>query len=184
MYVLKYMNNDRLAYDLAKATYGSVQHHENLVNAGYKLDPTLINDRNRVYVGPDNSVLLGYRGTDMFSLGDLSSDYSIVTNRYQDDPQFKEAERFYQMARQKYGNNILVSGHSLGGTKAIHVAKKFHVKNAYAFQPGTGIAKLDTGGAKVFTSWGDPISGRIRGKTFTYGFGHNLGNFEMLRKNY
>lgn len=169
------------AYDLAQASYGSVKHHENLINAGYTLDTSLGNDRNKVYVGA-NDVLLGYRGTDPKSIGDLKSDFSIVTNRYQEDPAFKDAESFYQMVKAKHNKNIVVSGHSLGGTKAIHVAKKFGVQDSYAFNPGTGLTKLDPGKTNIFKSEGDIISGRIGGQGRNVGKGHSLSNFEILKK--
>lgn len=173
-----FRNKESIAYNLAKASYGSVRHHENLINAGYKLQTS--NDRNRIYVGPNN-VLLGYRGTDPKSYGDLKSDLSIVSNRYQDDPNFKDAENFYQMAT-TFGKPVLISGHSLGGTKAIHVAKKYDVKDSYAFNPGTGFTKLDPGKTNIFKSSGDIISGRIGRGYRSMGYGHSLDNFEGLKK--
>ncbi len=176
-YTPDFRNKENIAYDLAQASYGSVRHHENLINAGYKLQTG--NDRNRIYVGP-NDVLLGYRGTDPKSYGDIRSDLSIVTNRYQYDPAFKDAENFYEMAK-TFGKPVLVSGHSLGGTKAIHVAKKYGIQDAYAFNPGTGLTNLDPGKTNIFKSSGDIISGRIKGGR-SMGYGHSLSNFEGLKK--
>jgi hypothetical protein len=174
------MNDEQLAYNLSQATYGSDTHHKNLVNQGYTLDP-VSNDRNKIYVGKGKT-LVGYRGTDPKSIGDLRSDVSIVTNKYQDQSAFKDAENYYDYAQKTHGNPIVLAGHSLGGTKAIHVAKKFGNTNSYAFNPGTGLTTLDPGQTNIYKSKFDPVSGRIgdKGKTKTIGVGHSLSNFESL----
>lgn len=181
------MIESKIAYNVANASYGSVKHHEKLVNMGYKLDHDLTNDRNRVYVLENNDlkkpkVLLGYRGTDPASRGDISSDLSIIAGMHKYDSAFKDAENFYKLTKKKYKTQPLVSGHSLGGSKVIHVGKKFKVKKSFAFQPGSGPLGLHPGSTRVYASDFDPVSAYISRVDHWSGVGHDLSNFEYLNE--
>ena len=53
---------------------------------------------------------------------------------------FKGAEKAYRNTAKKYGKeNVQVTGHSLGGSQAVHVGMKYGVQGT-AFEPGSGVA--------------------------------------------
>lgn len=175
---------DKHAYLASQSSYKSQQHEDRLKQEGYSLDTELSNDRAKVYTN-GKQTLLAYRGTVPTDREDLSADKSILLNKYQDHSSFKDAEKLYERTRDKYkDNDIHLSGHSLGGTKAIHVSKKYGVKNSTVFNPGTGIARMDTPNTKVYNVKGDPISGRVDKSDVLIdrnaGNPHTLSNYENL----
>jgi len=53
---------------------------------------------------------------------------------------FRGAEKAYRNTAKKYGKeNVQVTGHSLGGSQAVHVGRKYGVEGT-AFEPGSGVA--------------------------------------------
>jgi hypothetical protein len=151
---------DKTAYLASQSSYGSKKHSDKLRDLGYILDEELSSDNAKVYSDGKHSVV-AYRGTVLTDKKDLIADKSILLNNYQDDPSFKEAEVLYEKTRSKYGGNILLTGHSLGATKAISVSKKYGNKSNIIFNAGTGLARMDTPNVKVYNHKDDPISGRV-----------------------
>jgi hypothetical protein len=53
---------------------------------------------------------------------------------------FRGAEKVYRQAAKKYGKeHVQVTGHSLGGSQAVHVGRKYGVGGT-AFEPGTAVS--------------------------------------------
>lgn len=151
---------DKTAYLASQSSYGSQKHADKLKQSGFSLDEELSNDRAKVY-NDGKQTVISYRGTKPTDTQDLSADKSILLNKYQDHSSFKDAEKLYEKTRAKYGEDILLTGHSLGGTKAIHVSKKYNNKKNIVFNPGSGLNKLETKATKVYNHKNDLISGRV-----------------------
>lgn len=151
---------DRTAYLASQSSYGSKNHQNKLKDLGYILDDELSSDNAQVF-NDGKHTIISYRGTKLTDKKDLQADKAILLNKYQDDPSFKEAEKVYERTRDKYGdkNNILLTGHSLGATKAISVSKKYGNKSNIVFNPGSSpFAKMETPNTKVYSHKKDPIT--------------------------
>ena len=99
---------------------------------GYELDRGLSNSDHTV-LKKDGKVKVVFKGTSKAK--DLLADINIVRGNQENDPTFKEALEKTKKVQAKYGNDIEVSGHSLGGSKAIHVGEKLKLKST-ALNPG------------------------------------------------
>lgn len=167
---------NRNAYSASRAAYGESAHEQKLFDQGYKLDEELSGERDKVYYDPSGELppIVAFRGTQ--DATDIGADWSIVNGKYE-GAQFDRAGTLIDLAEARYGKGI-VTGHSLGGTKAI-VKGNERGHHVIAFNPGTGVWELDAGDATVFKTEGDWISSRIRGNNI-YGAsgGHSIGEFE------
>lgn len=169
---------DSDAYLASQAAYGSEIHHERLLHQGYQVDRNLSTKNIRTYTKKGNT-LVALRGTNLPNLSDLEADKDIFFGTTRTNPQFMQAAYIAKKARQKYGK-VTVTGHSLGGTKAIHAANKIGAQ-AIVFNPGTGINPLFTGNHTVYRKDKDPISSRTRGKNIRISAGgHSLSDFEPM----
>lgn len=174
-------NENRLAYDASRASYKTTDSRrslERLQKSGYTRDNSISGLNYDIYHNPNTKKsILSFRGTK--GPEDFFADLDIIKGKY-DGREFQNAYTVYDKTRQKYGDDLLVTGHSLGGTKAIKVADKYGGK-AVVFNPGTGLFPLDTGKHTTFVNSGDPISARVKGDSvvITPG-GHSLLNYEDL----
>jgi len=130
---------------------------------GYRVVPELSDD-NSVVVARGSQTIIGYRGTIPTKTGDLVADYHITFGSTGESRRFREAEEKFKRvkATQRY-SDIWVTGHSLGGAQAIHVAKIFQVP-CWAWNPGQGVSEDYLNDTKVYPEirtyhiLGDPIS--------------------------
>jgi len=171
--------DDKHAYYASEAAYGSEKHHKFLESQGYRLDPTLSTYNVKTYA-KNGKALVAYRGTNPTNISDLQADKDIVLNRY-NNSQFNLAKIIAKRAKKKYGD-LVVTGHSLGGTKAIKAADAVGGR-AIVFNPGTGLAPLKTGSHKVYRKDKDVISQRVVGRNvYVSSGGHSLSGFGDLFK--
>ena len=109
-----------------------------LRSVGYETDPDFEASK-RYFVAKSSSsakAVLVFRGTIITDWADLHSDYMIVRQRHAASPDFTKALILVRALIQKYGKrNVTVTGHSLGGTKAIYVASIMGVP-CVVFNPG------------------------------------------------
>jgi hypothetical protein len=174
---MDYGEEDHDAYLASQAVYGSQTHHTSLEKKGYKLDRDLSNYNTRVY-SRNGKAYVVFRGTKLGIVSDLQADRDILIGTHRRNAQFIKAMRTVQKAKKKYGNDIIVTGHSLGGTKAIEAANSGNVK-AIVFNPGTGLIPLNTGKHKVYVKDKDIISSRVKGQNIIKSSGgHSLSEFE------
>ena len=80
-------------------------------------------------------VAIAYRGTN--GMGDIPADWNILTGSW--NTQFGAAAKFAADIKNTYGNNILVTGHSLGGTMAGIVSQMFGF-DGIALDPGAALS--------------------------------------------
>lgn len=153
------------SYYASQASYGSSKHHNLLVSKGYQQDPTLSSYNYRTYHKPDRTIV-SYKGTNPLNSKDLKADLAIGFNLHRSNPDFKEASETAKKAKEKYKNQIVTTGHSLGGTKAIESAKDIGAKSV-VFNPGTGLTGLNTGKHKVYINDKDIIASRVKGENVT-----------------
>lgn len=82
------------------------------------------------YQAPDGSIVIAHRGTD--GLKDLGSDLSI--GRQNLPAQFDDADNFTQEIMSEFGDEVVHTGHSLGGGLAQLVGHKYGTESI-AFDP-------------------------------------------------
>lgn len=171
-------DEEALAYYSSQAAYGSSDYEKRLAESGYHADPELSSRRAKVFSKKGGKTYVAYKGTNPLNPNDLEADAAIALGVHKRHGQFREASDLAKRVKDKYGDKVIATGHSLGGTKAIESANDQGLK-AIVFNPGTGLAGLDTGEHKVFLKSGDPISSRVRGSNVTKSRGgHSLGGFE------
>lgn len=121
-----------LAYekDLAKK-----EHEARLL--GYDIDKELSTYNHTVFVNRRNKkATIAYRGTDPSNPDDLAADYAIA-NGTRFHPRFNEALHVAKRSIDKYGHdNVELTGHSLGGTQALHAYERYGLKTR-VFNPGS-----------------------------------------------
>lgn len=95
-----------------------------------------------VYVNrPSNSAVIGYRGTLQYNVSDYTADAMITIGKFESTTRFREALAKYHFVKKHY-EYISLTGHSLGGTKAVCVGKWTN-SIVYAFAPAQGINLRD-----------------------------------------
>lgn len=112
----------------------------NALTSGFVLDTELSGSKNQVYRDAETGeIVISYKGTNPASGEDIYDDLAILNPnvREQDTARFRRAETLYRQVVAKYGSDARVActGHSLGGSIAMHVAKE-HDLMAYVYNPG------------------------------------------------
>ena len=150
---------------LSQAAYNPTGFADSTRAAGYDINRTLSSREATVYVHQHTGkAVISYKGTSpgqwaRFKKNDFAADVGIGLGiREQLNGRFRQAADTYQRAVAMYGaKNVEVTGHSLGGSQALYVGRKFNAKGI-AFEPGVGpgnaVDRLDDSiqdqAAKVF----------------------------------
>ena len=183
---------NKLAYAASQQTYEldnyDNKYHKYLESQNYKLDEELSKDtRHKVYHNPESKhSIVAFKGTTSYD--DILTDLeSIGLNDYE-HKDFKYAYNVYDKVKERYGDNISTSGHSLGGSLADRVAAK-NDKKAIVFNPGSGPLGFKTSDkTQVYRKQDDQVSKYVSGKnienlpekkTVTYGNNSNLGLYVL-----
>ena len=106
-------------YDAIKASYGSKEHENNIINNGYIKDNSLSNHNQSVYYHPKKQKLLaGVAGTHFtHNLNDVGVDVMHAIGVIKSTNRFKEAEDVLKKSKEKYNpRKTDIVGHSIGGT--------------------------------------------------------------------
>lgn len=166
--------NDRLAYLASQSAYNGDEYTQKLREKGYKLQEQ--SDEYKVFSHPSKKGIISFRGTTVPK--DFYSDLHIAHNSTF-DPRFSQAANLAK----KYPD-YLVTGHSLGGSLAVHAGKQSG-NETIVFNPGSGMYGLDYKNAKVFKSTNDIISDRLKGDQPIYKVqgDHSLNTFNFLDDN-
>lgn len=167
------------AFHASNAVYGESKNHQVLLDRGYSRDEQLSNKHASIYHNPtENHTILAYRGTQLSDPEDLKADLDIALNKQHNNQAFKTARTLYETTTKKYNTPLTITGHSLGGSKALDVAKTYNTK-AVTFNPGISAFGEDTGNSTVYHKQGDIVSSRFKGKnTHISKGGHSLSTFK------
>ena len=107
----------------------------------YKYDKDLSDLRTAVYHNPKTKhTKMSLRGTDFKNVKDVATDVGILTGKQKNTSMFKKDKKDFKKVVSKYGKNIKLHGHSLGGSRAYQLSKDNNVE-ASVFNMGTGIDK-------------------------------------------
>ena len=134
---------------LSAAAYDNAKYKDQYTALGYTVDPDLSQKSRTVFYNKArNKAVIAYKGTTP-SLNpihsDLAADLGILANvpKYLIG-RFRGAEKVYNQTKKKYGkDNIEVTGHSLGGSQALYIGRKYGAKGT-AFEPGVGLSDAYT----------------------------------------
>jgi len=112
-------------------------------------------------------VVIAFRGTDPTNWRDLTTDALMTTGLGAYGSRFKNARKITAEVIQRYGKeNVSVTGHSLGGSQALHVSRHFGVK-AEVFNPfvhpsetilALGLTRPSYKHATIHSNLTDPVS--------------------------
>lgn len=186
---------------LASGSYGG----KDMTHLGYEIDPELSNRNRTMYYNKDTGKgVLSFRGTNVKNKSDLATDALLALGLKDFSARFKNANKYSKKAMEKYGkDNVVFSGHSLGGSQALYVNSKHgvetHAYNPFV-EPKQPKANLLTKGlfslfkkpvqsnATIYKTTTDPISlfanlsnANVKEIKPTRNNGHSLKNFIKRR---
>ena len=143
--------------DFAQAAYDP---HDDF--QGYNLSKKYSSPDRSVWIAHDNShAILSFKGTDPKNMRDVGTDILLGAEMKSLSTRFQHAEDITNILVKKYGKHkVFVTGHSLGGSQAMHVSNKFGV-HAEAYNPFVQWSDAETKAsyrhAVVHWNVGDPI---------------------------
>ena len=134
---------------------------------GFELDNELSTVEHSIF---HNSVtketVVAYRGTT--NLKDVSTDFVVLTSQELKSKRLKDSERVFEATAEKYGkDNVIVTGHSLGGNLSLHTAEKYGVEGHHfnpaisarqANQSYSGALAEGTAKQTIYRTHGDFVS--------------------------
>ena len=129
---------------LAKTAYKKHQNNieHAIVHTNYKYDPSLSSQTEKVFYNPNTKeTVISHTGTNFGSkkwYNDLKSDHAILWGLEKQDKRFKNAQSHLDKVKNKYGNNITITGDSLGGSISEQLARSNPNINSIAFNHGSG----------------------------------------------
>lgn len=144
----------------------------------FEVDSRFTDDNSTVYFNPKTKqAAIAFRGTNPKKGSDLGADALIGLGLTRFSNRFKRAHEKTEAVMKHYGDSVVLTGHSLGGTQSLSAAKK-HGLEAHAFNPGfspiapTKVSKR----SKVYHVVGDPISSAV-----SYGWKSLKKNFKWRK---
>ena len=99
---------------------------------GYEVDPEFSTDVYMVVTpvktNTNVKAVIVFRGTRISSTSNLKENYLIVQRKHKVSPLFVAAVKLTEAVIKKYGmGNVMATGYSLGGAKAIFVSETLHI---------------------------------------------------------
>ena len=166
----------KTAYDWYYGSHDLAKKELDAYDLPYHFDIDYSDDNSVTIVRPDGTAVLSFRGTVPSNPSDLLADAQIVLgvhsnpwlNQLNADNRFEDASKKYEIVKAKYPD-LTLTGHSLGGASAIHVARR-HGSNSVTFNPGSsplgemfhaincGMFGCDERPQKIYTTGDDIIS--------------------------
>ena len=106
---------------------------------GFELEEKFNEFEYALYVNHEKKTwIIGYRGTEVTAIKDYISDLNILLGTQAWNERFSHSVHVYEEAKKIYPEyHSIVTGHSLGGTIAYFIAKKFLPDRCVGFNPGS-----------------------------------------------
>lgn len=166
---------DRTFATLSNEVYKDPDQRNNV--GDYAEDKEFSQPGSTVFIHSSGEPVIVFRGTK--TADDISADIDILLGRRRHQ-RFNEALDLEEKVRKKYGKSPTVTGHSLGGTLANHVALNRR-NRAIIFNPGSSPFMNETvaPSTRVYRRKSDIISGGFgggRGSVFGSLLNHSLKN--------
>jgi hypothetical protein len=111
---------------------------DKLQDLGYRYDPELSSNDNKVFIDKNGNPNIVFRGTHKYRVKDLVSDAALALGLQKYNNRFKEAQHVTKLVEDKYHKPVDLYGHSLGGRLAEYVNND-KVGNIVTLNKGTGI---------------------------------------------
>ncbi len=121
---------------LSRSAYDPAKYEKELAARDLTLDSELSSENTKVYKDSKGNAKVAFRGTSSFR--DLLPDLDILQGKRK-HKDFDDAVAVSERAKKKY-KNVQLTGHSLGGTKALYASKKLGLP-AEVYNPGSSIFK-------------------------------------------
>lgn len=156
-------DDDMLMAKLSRLSYGKKDdvNYPNLQILG-DLKYVIKEDYIAAYNDRESLSIIAFRETNPSKIEDIVTNIHILYGKSAQCERFRKSESIYLSYKKKY-SNVHVTGHSLGGSQAIHVAKMFGCP-CWAWNPGQGLSEEYLNDRKIYPSIktyhiiGDPIS--------------------------
>ena len=133
----------KAAYDFYFGDHQLAKEELEAYGLPYRFDEEHSDTNSVTIIKSDGSAVISYRGTDFSNPSDLLADFQILSGVHSNPwmqqmnamNRFEEANSKFLKVKERYGEPKL-TGHSLGGTQALNVARKNN-GNAIIFNPGS-----------------------------------------------
>lgn len=134
---------------LAEAAYNDTSARQSAgAQYGFELDEDLSGKWQAIYVNNETQeVVSSFRGTKPTDTSDLYADLHVAIGTPGLSNRFKNAESVFEKVNDKYqDHDLLLTGHSLGGSINLHLNKKYEgeIAEVHNFNPGSGVLAATT----------------------------------------
>lgn len=163
---------------LSKKTYENSRQRREV--EGFDILPEFTSPDRTVYRhNGSGKVIIAFRGTtpndwkggiESKGFRDLTTDVILAFGEQDHSHRFKNAERVTNRVIQKFGReNVIATGHSLGGSQALHVSNKFGI-HAEVYNPHidweSAVTRTNYYHAALHVNRTDPVAAFYPGATF------------------
>jgi hypothetical protein len=103
-----------------------------------------LSDRKRAVWKKGNHLEISFRGTNVFHLADLRSDFNLMLGLKGLDKRFRSEAKWFRKNVVDTNQSADIQGHSLGGSIAPHINEEFpnaNIRSATTFDPAHGYIK-------------------------------------------
>lgn len=163
---------------LSKKSYGNSRQEREV--QGFDIIPEYTSPDRTVYFHRDTGkAVIAFRGTDPHhwsggtesrGFRDLTTDVILAAGEQEHSHRFQNAENVTASVIKRYGHsNVIVTGHSLGGSQALHISNKFGV-HAEVYNPHidweSSMTRANYYNAALHVNRTDPVAAFYPGATF------------------
>jgi hypothetical protein len=122
--------------EIFAAGYGSEKQHDELFAKGYRKDSDLSSGNQQVWYNPETKKLI-YNVTGTHNKKDIKTDILLAFGKVKKTKRYKEAKNVLRQARDKYADSqVIITGHSLGGTIGSYLTSKAKRDEFYGYNAG------------------------------------------------
>ena len=151
--VKKINATEALMAQIARASYNNGPD----IIGPYRLIKNYSNSHHLLYSG-NNQLVISFRGTKEFK--DIGTDIQLIVGKESESERFNNDLQYYDEIRETWpSKNIILTGHSLGGSIVLYIATKRNIYKGYAFNPGVSFStNLNAPNVDIIRTTGDVMS--------------------------